>query len=145
TFNRMIGIRDIEPGFITWGIGNLPLMPKKYRDKVITLGSDKAVREFSDRMKISSAYAGIRNFLYGSKIGKLLSTKSPLYEFAHNSPEKLWEVIEFNIRRVGQHSDKIKADREVREFVSSMNLTPAQNKEVLRLLEDKKILHTARE
>src|SRR5690606_32943035 len=80
-----------------------------------------------------------------SKIGKLLSTKSPLYEFAHNSPEKLWEVIEFNIRRVGQHSDKIKADREVREFVSSMNLTPAQNKEVLRLLEDKKILHTARE
>lgn len=139
-YNRVIGIRDAKgAGDVTWGIGNLPFMPRKHQDKVIRLGSAEPLRKMSDTLRISNAYAGLRNHIYGRQIGRMFSTTSAMYKLAHDNPAKLWEGLEYVAHTRGMKMDKLQEERKIREYFESLKLTEAENKEIIKLLQDKTI------
>src|SRR5690606_26620152 len=93
-YNRLLGIRDARgAGDITFGPGNLPFAPESWNKYNIRLGSQQGLQELSDHLRISHAYAGVRNFIYGSQLGKMFSTTSPMWKLAQDSPAKLWEAM----------------------------------------------------
>lgn len=136
-FNRALGMRNA--GRVSWGIGNLPFMPRKYQHHVIDLGSDAGLRRMSDKLGISKGYAKLRNFVYGSWVGKAFSSTTPLYRMAKEDPEKLWETLEWGVTVRGMNSSLNDQKRLIQERFKSFNLTPAENAEVLKLLQDKTV------
>lgn len=136
-YNRILGLR--QNGEVTFGIGNMPFAPKSWRDKTIRLGGDASIRQLSDKLGISSAYAGVRNFIYGSQIGKMFSTTSPMWKLAQKDPSRLWEVLEYVEHTRGIKMDKLQSEKEIRDRFKSLGLTEAENKEVLSLLQDKRV------
>lgn len=139
-YNRVMGIRDARgAGNVTFGIGNLPFAPKKWEKYNVRLGSQKPLQSFSDSTGISNAYSKIRASIYGTQIGKMFSTTSPLYKLAQDEPAKLWEGLEFIEHTRGMKLDKLQAERQIRERFKSFGLTEAENKEVLALLQNKTV------
>src|SRR5690606_38213523 len=139
-YNRLLGIRDARgAGDITFGPGNLPFAPESWNKYNIRLGSQQGLQELSDHLRISYAYAGVRNFIYGSQLGKMFSTTSPMWKLAQDSPAKLWEAMEYVQHTRGLKMDKLQEEKMIRDRFKSLGLTEAENKEVLELLQDRTI------
>lgn len=146
-YNRLLGIRDVDgvgkP--ITFGVENLPFGDKiapqmGVLGKTLTLSDGTAVRKMSDTLGIAGSYASIRNTIYGGRIGKLLSTTAPLKILADRNPAELYDFMKFIDTTKGQKLNKLESDKAIREKAKDLlGLTPAQNKELLTLLEDKTI------
>ncbi len=142
-YNKVIGVRT-NPTDLTWGLKNLPFSQKLFgwtglSDKSTTLATGQALQNLSDNLHIAQMYSGIRDTIYGSKIGELFSTTSPLYRVAHEDPSNLFDVLKFQDYVHGLNVDKLSADRLVRDKATEMGLSPAESKEVLNLLEDKTV------
>ena len=141
-YNRLMGIRDVDGGKpITFGLKNLPFGDKiKNADKYTwTLSDGKKVRELSDKLGISHVYSKIRSHIYGKKIGELFSTTAPLWRLAQEDPAKLYDFVKFIEYTKGLNVDKLKAEKLIRDKAKAMNFTPAEQKEVLQLLQDKTV------
>ena len=141
-YNRLMGIRDVDGGKpITFGLKNLPFGDKiKNADKYTwTLSDGKKVRELSDKLGISHVYSKIRSHIYGKKIGELFSTTAPLWRLAQEDPAKLYDFVKFIEYTKGLNADKLKAEKLIRDKAKAMNFTPAEQKEILQLLQDKTV------
>lgn len=145
-YNRLLGIRDVDGKgkAITFGVENLPfgehLAPKLgVLGKTIHISDGRKVREISDRLRISHAYSRLRDTIYGRKLGELFSTTAPLHRLATQEPSKLYDFIKFIEYTKGLNADKLKAEKEIRDYAKAMDFTPAEQKEIITLLEDKTI------
>lgn len=145
-YNKLLGIRDVDGGKpITFGVSNLPFGDKLASKmgvlgKTATLSSGKTVRSLADNIGTAELYSGLRNQIYGSQIGKLLSTTAPLKVLADRNPAELYDFMKFIDTTKGQKLNKLKSDKAIAEKAKDLlGLTPAQNKELLTLLEDKTI------
>lgn len=144
-YNRITGIRDINPQAVTFGLENLPF-GHKFADKfgvlgkTVTLGDGSTLRSISDKLHISNAYAGLRESIYGSKIGKLFSTTSPLYKLAQENPKGLYEFMKAKEMMGGLTVNKLEAEKLIRDKAKDLGiLSPAEQREIINLLEDKTV------
>lgn len=146
-YNQLIGIRDAKGAGdgITFGVRNLPFVGDKLGDKMgvfgksIQLSDGARARALGDKLKISHAYSAARNAIYGSKIGELLSTNSKLYRYAKEDPNKLYQIMKFVDYTQGATKAKREADKLVYERARAMEFSPAESKEIIKLLEDKTV------
>jgi endonuclease YncB( thermonuclease family) len=139
-YNRIIGIRDAKGfGDLSFGVGNMPFAPKKWEKYNLRLGSQEGLAKLSDKLKISSAYSNLRAGIYGSQIGKMFSTTSPMYKLANDDPGKLWEALEYVEHTRGLKMDKLVEEKSIRDRFKSLNLSEAETKEVVDLLQNKTV------
>lgn len=146
-YNKMLGIREIDGKGkgITFGVENFPFVGQKLAPKMGWFGKTRTIsdgasaRALADKLKLTNAYSGIRNTIYGKKIGELFSTTTPLYRLAHQNPAKLYEYMKFMDYTKGLNVDKIAKEQEIANMAKAMNFTPAESKEVIKLLEDKTV------
>jgi hypothetical protein len=142
-YNELMGV-DRKGNGLTLSLGNAPFGDKifgKYADKSIKLMDDMPLRKIGDNT-IAPLYATTRDALYGSKIGELFSTKSPLYNLAKTKPEAVYDMMKMVDYTQGLNLDKLNAEKVIRDNAKKyMNLTPAEEKELLDVLQDKTIWH----
>lgn len=146
-FNRLAGARTEKGAGISFGIKNAPfgdkLAPKmgKFGKTFTILDNDDFMRAFSDKMKISHVYAKARDAVYGSQIGKLFSTNHPIYKMAVKNPQELFKFVEFIDYAKGLKGNKVQAEKMIRDQakVMNMDLSPAEMKEVINIMEDKTV------
>ena len=144
-FNKQLGIRTVNPKPITIGIANLPfgdkLAPKLgVLGKTLHLSDGANVRKLADTIGTARAYAGIRNSIYGSQIGKKLSTNTPLWRAAQEDPAKLYELMAHVNMVKGMNLSKLDAEKMIRQKSDELgSLTKADSKEVMELLQDNTI------
>ena len=137
-YNKLHGFNR-EARDVTLSLGNMPFGKKifgKLADKKITLASGEAVQKFGDKT-IAPYYNMLRDKIMGSKFGRLFSPDSVFYTMSKERPEQLYDVIlaaEF-IR--GTAKDKRAMEKMIFSKTKVLaDLTPAQKKEILKLMED---------
>lgn len=135
-YNKALGIYDARGmGGITWGPGNMPFAPRSWRKAVINISDGKTARAIGD-LSFGRAYSAARDKIYGGKIGELLSSTTKFYRAAHLEPKALLHTMEAISHTRGLKMEKILADKHVHDYVKDLNMTPAENKEMLKALED---------
>jgi len=137
-YNKLRGFNR-EARDVTLSLGNMPFGKKifgKLADKKITLASGKAVQKLGDNT-IAPFYDILRDKIMGSKFGRLFSPDSVFYTMSKERPEQLYDVIlaaEF-IR--GTAKDKRAMEKMIFSKTKVLaDLTPAQKKEILKLMQD---------
>lgn len=148
-FNKAIGF-NASPTDLTWSLNNMPLVnrlfPKALREKSVTLGTAEGIAKFSDEMEISTAYNAIRKSIYGTRIGKLFSTKTGMYQLATKSPDEFYDMVKYADYTQGLNIDKAARETLIVEKVKQFkNLTPAEHKNIITALQDKRAMQRVHE
>lgn len=144
-YNRLAGIRDVNGGkAITLGVENLPfgqyLAPKMgVLGKTIQISDGATARAFADRIGTTTAYSKLRESIYGRKIGELFSTTSPLHRLYKKDPSELYSFVKFLETTKGLNADKITKEKAIRDQAKAMNFSPDEQKEIIKLMEDKTV------
>lgn len=140
-YNKLLGIRDAGGGKdITFGLGNMPFGDKlgKY-GKTVKLSDGNNVRAFADKIGTARAYAGLREGIYGSKIGKFFSTNAPIKRLADENPSELYKFMKFIDYTKGLNMDKLAKEKAIREKASTLKFTSHESKQIIAMLEDKTV------
>lgn len=138
-YNRLAG--KVEDRGISISLANAPFGKKIFRglaDKSFTIATPEAYKKLGDAT-LAPVMSKVRDAFYGSKIGNMLSTNSVLYKVAKENPEQLFKQMKFIDMIKGQNLDKIAEEREIRKLANELGLSPAQQKEAMSIIEDKKL------
>jgi hypothetical protein len=137
-YNKLIGVTDNVGK--TLSLSHLPFGKKifgSYADKSIELISAETIGKIGD-VTLAPIYAELRDKVLGGKIGKLFSTKHKAYKLAQTDPEELFNFFKYLDSKKGIKASRlIKKDLIAKQSKIFDDLTPAEQKEVIRLLEDK--------
>jgi hypothetical protein len=127
-YRRLRGIRTGDNAKdLRYGIGKFS----------VKLGSGDTLRKIGDKT-VAPQYAKLRNHVYGSRIGKLFSPKHPLYLASKDNPGAVYDMIRFTEMTKGTMKNKVDREKAIRDYGKSLlNLTPAQQRDVIKSLEDK--------
>lgn len=142
TYNKLLGVGRSGKG-ITFGVQNMPFgdyVAKKLNitKQPVTLLKDSTIRKASDNLGVSMTYASVRDSLYGSKLGSLLSRNAGLKRLAEIDPAKLYEYVSSVSKLQGKDLDKLARERKIKEFGTKLlDLSPAEHKKIVEALEDK--------
>lgn len=145
-FNRLRGIRQNPKGgslslknapFGEWMYGKNSKLSKLGGE--LRFGSGDTLAKIGDRIGTAKAYSKLRNHIYGGRIGKLFSTNSGLYKLSKSDPAQLYDVMKFADYTKGLNADKIGAEKAIRDFTKQLDLSPADNKELVQALQNPSI------
>jgi endonuclease YncB( thermonuclease family) len=134
-----IGIKDsiLEPVFKKMGLNGVA------NSKLAIPGTDKGTQWIGDHIGTGRAYQAIRNTYYGSRVARLFSPKSGVYQFAKNDPSKFFDVIRFMDKTTGRNMDKIAGDKTVRDYAkTTLGMDDHTASELVKVMEDKSLWTT---
>jgi endonuclease YncB( thermonuclease family) len=140
-YNRIMGV-DRQGKGLNLSLGNIPfgdkIFGKELAGKSKVLASDEAARAFGDQT-FAPLYKEFRDKFYGSKIGEMFSTKTPLYRIGKENPAQLYDFLKAVETIKGQGANKLEAEKLIQDKMRLFNLSPAENKNILKLMQDKSI------
>lgn len=140
-YNKAMGIYDVPGGKgVTFGVENLPFGDKFAHKlgpfgKTIQLLDDKTARSLGDKIGISTVYSSVREGIYGSQIGRLFSTNAPKVKWAHSDPSQMYKIVKAIDTMKGKNVDKLAKQKEIKQLAKEMNLTPADQRELIKAME----------
>ena len=139
-YNRIIGLRDGARD-LRWTLGGAPFGEKifgKYADKGFTIAKAETLQALGEKT-IAPYYAKMRNGIYGSKLGKLFSSKSTLYELSKTQPEAVYDFLKFTEYTRGLTKDVQLMKKVIYDKAKAMNLTKDETAQVIKMMEDKSL------
>ena len=131
---------------MTFSLANAPFGKKifgRHADKSYTIAGADAIQDVGERT-IAPGYARVRDYIYGSRIGELFSTNTPLYRLSKNDPEGLMNFLRHNEYVTGNAKNKREAEEAIRKTAEEFDFTEAESKQILDLMEDKTVFHKVR-
>lgn len=146
-YKKIRGIDQVEDG-INFSLGNAPfaekIFGKELASKTHKIANNKTLIELGDKT-IAPWVNKARDAYMGSKVGELFTNKSGLYKLAKEKPDDFYKAIKISEIAKGVTGDKMKAEKLIRNKVSTLlDLTPAQQKEIVELLENPSIWNPIR-
>ena len=142
-YNRVIGLRSGNSD-LTLSLGNAPFGKKifgKYADPSLTIFKANTIENIGEKT-LAPQYAKLRDVLYGTRIGKMFSTTTPLYRMSKENPSGVYDLVKsIEVERglAGKSADVEKLIREKAKLFK--DLTPAESKQILELSQDKTVWH----
>lgn len=109
-------------------------------------GSAKAAQKVGDVLNHVplANYKNLRKVVYGTRMGKLFSSKHGLMKLAESDPAKIYDLMDMVAKSQGFHADKIKEETLIKDYVKQnlSDLTPVDQKKLVEALQDKTVLST---
>ena len=136
-FNNVLGIRP-EARDITLSLKNMPFGEKLFpNSEVFKLVDGKTLQKLGDSTGIAPKYAILRDKIYGSVLGKHFSTITPLYYLSKTDPGAFYDFVRYVDYVRGLNADRLAKNQMIINAAKELaNLTPAQNKQLIELIED---------
>ena len=141
-FNQTIGLREVPEHGLNLSLKNLPFIGEKYfpRARRLEFTTPKGTQAFGEAM-IAPHYAKLRNAIYGTRFAEKLSGVTPLYRASKEDPGIVYDFVKRADIVMGATKDKIAQERAIKRWAETRlkNLTPAESKQLLDVLEDKSL------
>ena len=139
SYNKLIGINDSVDDVVL-SLANAPLGKKifgHYADKSIKLIDSDTMKKIGDKT-LAPGYARLRDSVLGGRLGKMFSTNHTLYKLSKTNPEQVYSSLKAVEMKAGLTKGKL-TQKDLININADFfkNLTPAENKEVIEVLQDK--------
>lgn len=139
-YNNLLGV-NTKASDVTLSLANAPFGKKifgKSANKSKVLFTSDTMKELGDKT-FAPIYAEVRHKFFGAKIGQMIgSTKAGAYAMHRSKPGQVFDFFKEIDMRNGIDANKIAIEASImKNGMEMLNLTPAENKQVIELLEDK--------
>ena len=137
-YNKLIGVNS-KSAEVTFSLGNAPFGKKIFgamADKKATIFTSEQVMSFGDKT-IAPGFAKLRDGFIGSKIGKLFSPSHGIYKASKNNPLEVYNHFKHIDMKTSLNASSALKIKEIEKIGKQyLNLSPAENREVIKLMED---------
>lgn len=142
-YNKLIGVNS-KTAEVSFSLLNAPggkwLGKKIYGADIPkkVLFTSEQVKTLGDKT-IAPMYSAARESIFGSKIGKLFSSKHSIYVASKNKPDEVFNFFkEIDLKKGYAKSKKERAKMYKEISKKYADLSPAENRELIALIEDPK-------
>ena len=139
SYNDLYGLNK-STNDITFSLQNLPFGRKLFPNaNIYNVAKADTLSKIGD-YTFAPLFQGIRSSIKASKIAKLFDTSSDIYKIAKNKPEELYNVLRHISAVTGYNKELVNLNQEVMKIVNEVSeLSPSENKQLLEILQDKKM------